>query len=90
MQVVVVNKLDSAPVAGVQQVMANIAQINLNATVIQARSNVGVDKPDLRLGEHHRSLNAIPLATMVATGRHDSFTSLRTARSLKLAFARPY
>jgi predicted GTPase len=28
MQVVVVNNLDSAPGAGVQQVMANIAQIN--------------------------------------------------------------
>jgi predicted GTPase len=34
MQVVVVNKLDSAPLGGAQQVMANIAQINPNATVI--------------------------------------------------------
>lgn len=50
-QVIVVNKLDSAPVGGVQQVMANIAQINPNATVIQARSNVSVDKPDLVQGK---------------------------------------
>ena len=50
-QVIVVNKLDSAPVAGVQQVMANIAQINPRATVIQARSNVSVDKPDLVQGK---------------------------------------
>ena len=50
-QVIVVNKLDSAPVAGVQQVMANIAQINPNATVIQARSTVSVDKPDLVRGK---------------------------------------
>ena len=50
-QVIVVNKLDSAPVGGVQQVMANIAQINPKATVIQARSNVSVDKPDLVQGK---------------------------------------
>ena len=50
-QVIVVNKLDSAPVAGVQQVMANIAQLNPRATVIQARSNVSVDKPDLVQGK---------------------------------------
>lgn len=46
-EVIVVNKLDSAPVSGVQQVMANIAQTNPRATVIQARSNISLDKPDL-------------------------------------------
>ena len=50
-QVIVVNKLDSAPIGGVQQVMANIAQVNPNATVIQARSNISVDKPDLVRGK---------------------------------------
>jgi predicted GTPase len=45
-QVVVVNKIDSAPVAGVQQVLANVANINPQATVIQARSNVHIDKPE--------------------------------------------
>jgi predicted GTPase len=50
-QVIVVNKLDSAPIGGVQQVMANIAQLNPRATVIQARSNVSVDKPDLVQGK---------------------------------------
>jgi predicted GTPase len=46
-----VNKLDSAPVGGVQQVMVNIAQTNPNATVIQARSNITVDKPELVRGK---------------------------------------
>ncbi|HSE88810.1 MAG TPA: cyclic 2,3-diphosphoglycerate synthase [Candidatus Binatia bacterium] len=46
-EVIVVNKLDSAPVSGVQQVMANIAQTNPRATVIQARSNISLDKPEL-------------------------------------------
>jgi predicted GTPase len=50
-QVIVVNKLDSAPVAGIQQVMANIAQINPRATVIQAYSNIRVDKPELIRGQ---------------------------------------
>lgn len=45
-QVLVVNKIDSAPVAGVQQVLANIARVNPQATVIQARSNVQIDKPE--------------------------------------------
>jgi predicted GTPase len=50
-QVLIVNKLDSAPVVGIQQVMSNIAQINPQATVIQARSTVSVDRPELIRGE---------------------------------------
>jgi predicted GTPase len=50
-QVLVLNKLDSAPVAGVQEVMSNVARINPRATLIQARSKVSVDKPDLIRGK---------------------------------------
>lgn len=46
-QVLIVNKIDSAPVAGVQQVMANIAAMNPAATVIQARSEIIVDRPEM-------------------------------------------
>ena len=46
-RVIIVNKLDSAPVAGVHQVVSNIAQINPSATLIQARSNISVDKPEV-------------------------------------------
>ena len=49
-QVLIVNKIDSAPVHGVQQVLANIAAINPRATVIQARSNIIVDHPELIRG----------------------------------------
>jgi predicted GTPase len=48
--VLVVNKIDSAPVSGVEQVMRNIAEINPTATVIQARSKISVDKPELVRG----------------------------------------
>jgi predicted GTPase len=49
--VLVVNKIDSAPVGGVEQVMNNIARINPAATVIQARSTVSVDQPELIRGK---------------------------------------
>ena len=49
--VLVVNKIDSAPVSGVQQVMHNIAEINPTATVIQARSKISVDKPERVRGQ---------------------------------------
>jgi predicted GTPase len=50
-KILIVNKIDSAPVSGVQKVMANIAATNPTATVIQARSNIIVDKPELISGK---------------------------------------
>jgi predicted GTPase len=50
-QVLIVNKIDSAPVIGVQQVLANIAAINPSAIVIQAHSKITVDKPELISGK---------------------------------------
>ncbi len=50
-QVLIVNKMDSAPVAGIAQVMSHIAAINPTATVLQARSNVTVDKPETIRGK---------------------------------------
>lgn len=49
--VLVVNKIDSAPVSGVEQVMRNIAEVNPTAPVIQARSKISVDKPELVRGQ---------------------------------------
>ena len=50
-RVLVVNKMDSAPVSGVQEIMANVAAANPEATLIQARSTVRVDHPDLIRGK---------------------------------------
>ncbi|HSK31241.1 MAG TPA: cyclic 2,3-diphosphoglycerate synthase [Candidatus Limnocylindria bacterium] len=50
-QVLIVNKVDSAPAGRVEEVMENIARINPGATVIKARSTVGVDKPELIRGK---------------------------------------
>jgi predicted GTPase len=49
--VLVVNKLDSAPLAGVSEVLANAARVNPGATVIQARSSVSVDRPEVIRGK---------------------------------------
>jgi predicted GTPase len=49
--VLVVNKIDSAPVSGVEQVMRNIAEVNSAAPVIQARSQISLDKPELVRGQ---------------------------------------
>ena len=45
-QVLVINKMDSAPLTGIQEVTNNIAAINPKAQVIQARSSVSVDQPE--------------------------------------------
>jgi predicted GTPase len=50
-QVLIVNKIDSAPIAGVARVLANIAEVNPAAIVIQARSNITVDRPELITGK---------------------------------------
>jgi predicted GTPase len=49
-QILIVNKIDSAPTTGVQTVMANIAAVNPKAAVIQARSRISVDNPELIRG----------------------------------------
>ena len=43
--------MDSAPLCGVQEILANVAATNLPATVIQARSTIRVDNPDLIRGQ---------------------------------------
>jgi predicted GTPase len=49
-QVLILNKVDSAPASGIRQVLANVADINPAATLIQARSTISLDKPDLVRG----------------------------------------
>jgi predicted GTPase len=50
-QVLIINKIDSAPVSGVQQVLANVAAVNPAAVLIQARSRIIVDRPEIIAGK---------------------------------------
>lgn len=77
--VLIVNKLDSAPVSQVQQVMDNIAQLNPQARVIQARSAVSVDQPELIRGRRVLAIEDGPTLThgemgygsgVIAAGRY--------------------
>jgi predicted GTPase len=45
--VVIINKVDSAPHEGVRQVRENIRQLNPDATIVEAASTIRVDEPSL-------------------------------------------
>ncbi len=49
--VVVINKMDSADAAGIQQLRENIAKVNPEAVVVDAASPLTVDKPELIRGK---------------------------------------
>jgi predicted GTPase len=49
--VVVINKIDSADLAGIETVRKNIAQVNPNAVVIDAASTLDIDDPSVIRGK---------------------------------------
>ena len=49
--VIVINKIDSAPPEGIQQVRESIAQVNPGAQVVDAASPITVDDPELIRGK---------------------------------------
>jgi len=49
--VVVINKVDSAPPEGVRQVRENVKQLNPAATIVEAASTIHVDDPSLIKGK---------------------------------------
>jgi predicted GTPase len=50
--VVVINKVDSAPPEGVRQVRENVKQLNPTATIVEAASTIYVDDPSLVMGKN--------------------------------------
>lgn len=88
--VLVVNKLDSAPLAGVQQVMANIARINPKATVIQARSAVSVDQPALIRGRKVLVIEDGPTLTHGEMGYGSGTIAARRYGAAEVADPRPW
>lgn len=48
--VLVINKVDSAPVEGIRRVLDNAAAINPGARVVQARSDIQLDHPEMVRG----------------------------------------
>jgi predicted GTPase len=89
-QVIVVNKLDSAPVGGVQQVMSNIAQTNPRAIVIQARSNITVDKPELVRGKRVLVIEDGPTLTHGEMGYGSGIISAQRHGAAEIIDPRPF
>lgn len=61
--VVVINKVDSAPSGSVAAVEANIREMNKNARVIKARMPYSVDKPELITGKRVLVIEDAPTTT---------------------------
>jgi predicted GTPase len=88
-QVLIVNKIDSAPVGGVEQVMANIAAVNPRARVIQARSNITVDKPELITGKRVLVIEDGPTLTHGEMGYGSGIIAARKHDAVEIVDPRP-
>lgn len=88
--VLIVNKLDSAPVVGVQQVMNNIRQSNPTATVIQARSAVSVDRPELIRGKRVLVIEDGPTLTHGEMGYGSGVIAARRYGAVEIVDPRPF
>jgi predicted GTPase len=88
--VLIVNKLDSAPVTGVQQVMHNIAQINPTATVVQARSTVSVDRPELIRGQRVLVIEDGPTLTHGEMGYGSGVIAAQRYGAAQIVDPRPF
>jgi predicted GTPase len=88
--VLIVNKLDSAPVAGVQQVMHNIAQLNPTAMVIQARSAVSVGRPELIRGKRVLVIEDGPTLTHGEMGYGSGVVAAQRYGAAEIVDPRPF
>ena len=89
-RVLVVNKLDSAPLTGVEQVMSNIAQVNPTATVIQARSSVSVDRPEMIRGQRVLVIEDGPTLTHGEMGYGSGLIAARRYGAQEVVDPRPF
>jgi len=62
-QVIVINKVDKAPPEGLQTVRRNIAETNPAAVVIEARSPITLERPDLVRGRRVLAIEDGPTVT---------------------------
>ncbi len=89
-QVLIVNKLDSAPVTGVQEVLRNIAQLNPTAIVIQARSAVSVDRPELIRGKRVLVIEDGPTLTHGEMGYGSGVIAAQRYGAAEIVDPRPF
>lgn len=89
-QVFIINKLDSAPAAGVQQVLDNIRQTNPQAAVIQANSVISVDRPELIRGKRVLVIEDGPTLTHGGMSYGSGVIAAQRHGAAELVDPRPY
>ena len=89
-QVLIVNKIDSAAVSAIQQVMGNIAQLNPQATVIQTRSAVSVDQPELIRGKRVLAIEDGPTLTHGEMGYGSGVIAAQHYGAAEIVDPRPF
>ena len=87
--VLIINKLDSAAVSAVQQVMNNIAQLNPQAQCIQARSAVSVDQPEYLQGKRVLAIEDGPTLTHGEMGYGSGVIAARRYGAAEIVDPRP-
>ncbi len=88
--VLVVNKVDSAPVEGINRVLANAAVVNPRATVVQARSDIRVDRPDLVRGRRVLVIEDGPTLTHGEMSYGSGVIAAQACGAAELIDPRPY
>jgi predicted GTPase len=88
--VLVVNKVDSAPAAGIARVLANAAAINPSAVVVQARSEIHVDTPELVRGRRVLVIEDGPTLTHGEMSYGSGVIAAQTYCAAELVDPRPY
>ena len=88
--VLVVNKVDSAPVEGITRVLENAATINPRAVVVQARSEIRVDHPELVRGRRVLVIEDGPTLTHGEMSYGSGVIAAQTCGASQLVDPRPY
>ena len=88
--VLVVNKVDSAPAEGIARVLANAAAINPSAVVVQARSEIHVDTPELVRGRRVLVIEDGPTLTHGEMSYGSGVIAAQAHGAAELVDPRPY
>ena len=88
--VLVVNKVDSAPVEGITRVLANAAAVNPGATVVQARSEIQVEHPEQVRGRRVLVIEDGPTLTHGEMSYGCGVIAAQSCGAAELVDPRPY
>jgi predicted GTPase len=88
--VLIVNKVDSAPVEGITRVLENAATVNPRAVVVQARSEIRVDRPELVRGRRVLVIEDGPTLTHGEMSYGSGVIAAQACGASQLVDPRPY